>query len=155
MSACALYMAKTPQNNHIIQRSIETRAQELADAPLPDDPLEMLARAQALLLYLIIRVLDGDQRPRVSETIMAVLKQASFALMEFTAFEKGTFAPMGCVLSPQFAPRADEVPPDHLTHEFWEVWYDTRSLLRHDSHFWLTGLSIYLGSFKNQQDERS
>ncbi|KAK4212698.1 hypothetical protein QBC37DRAFT_187156 [Rhypophila decipiens] len=63
-AACALYMAKNNVNSYVILRSLETGVRELGESPMPTDGLEILARAQALLLYHIMRVFDGDIRTR-------------------------------------------------------------------------------------------
>ncbi len=50
------------QNQHIVHEVIETRVQDLLTAPKDTTPVEMLARAQALLLYQIIGFFDGNVR---------------------------------------------------------------------------------------------
>lgn len=82
-SSCALWMAKNPVNAEVILRSIESRVQELIASPMPRDPLETIARTQALLFYQIIRVFDGDVRSSsAAEETTQALEDASFALMD-------------------------------------------------------------------------
>ncbi|KAL2258112.1 hypothetical protein VTK26DRAFT_8702 [Humicola hyalothermophila] len=82
-SSCALWMAKNAVNAEVVLRAIENRAQELAASPMPLDPLEIIARAQAMLLYQIIRIFDGDMQSMSSERGGAdqALEDACFALM--------------------------------------------------------------------------
>lgn len=57
-------MAKNDINSYVIFRSLDNRVRELGKSPMPTDGREILARAQALLLYHIIRIFDGDIRTR-------------------------------------------------------------------------------------------
>jgi hypothetical protein len=61
-AACALYIAKNDANSMFVSRHISERALELSSAPLPSLPIEVLARTQALLLYLIMLLFSGDIR---------------------------------------------------------------------------------------------
>ncbi|KAK5655091.1 hypothetical protein OQA88_5990 [Cercophora sp. LCS_1] len=62
-ATCVLYTNRTPANTPMVMRSIQENASELvrteATRLIAMSP-EKLARAQALLLYQIIRLLDGD-----------------------------------------------------------------------------------------------
>lgn len=62
MAACSLYLAKNDTNSGFVLRHVRLRAKELLSNPSPCTPLEILSRAQALLLYQIILVFDGDVR---------------------------------------------------------------------------------------------
>jgi hypothetical protein len=68
MSACNLYCNKTDDNETWIFQFIGSKAQTLvANVPTGDgwtSPIEHLAAVQALLLYQIIRLFDGDIRQR-------------------------------------------------------------------------------------------
>jgi len=57
---CALYLCKNTTNSLTIMRTIESRATELVNQPGTTDLLDVLARTQALILYHIIRLWDGD-----------------------------------------------------------------------------------------------
>lgn len=90
-SACALSMAKNGVNVGIIFRSIESRARELVASPLPTNPVEVLARAHALLLYQIIRIFEGDiHSGAAAEETTQALENAALALLDHTIFEEGT-----------------------------------------------------------------
>jgi hypothetical protein len=60
LAACSLYMAKNDANSKFVLRHIRLRARELLAGSHVGTPLDLLARAQALLLYQIIQVFDGD-----------------------------------------------------------------------------------------------
>ncbi|KPM40288.1 hypothetical protein AK830_g6270 [Neonectria ditissima] len=59
-ACCALYMARNKANEASVFRIIHDRAKDLIAAPLPATSLEALARVQALILYQIIQLFDGD-----------------------------------------------------------------------------------------------
>jgi hypothetical protein len=61
-ATCAMYMAKNDVNKLMIFRAIERSAAELIKSLQSTVPIEVLARAQSLLLYQIIRLYDGDVR---------------------------------------------------------------------------------------------
>ncbi|KAF2644689.1 hypothetical protein P280DRAFT_495888 [Massarina eburnea CBS 473.64] len=61
-AACALAMARTETNATFIARHITERAYELVDQPQPVTPVDILARAHALILYQIILICSNDIR---------------------------------------------------------------------------------------------
>jgi hypothetical protein len=61
-AACSLYQAKNSTNSKFVFRCIEQRVAELLSSAMPSRPLEILARIQALIIYQIIRIFDGDVR---------------------------------------------------------------------------------------------
>lgn len=81
-------MARNQANSEVIFRSIESRVQEIVSSPLPTEPLESLARLQALLLYQLIRIYNSDARANSSalETRKGV-EDAAFALLGHVVFE--------------------------------------------------------------------
>ncbi|KAI9680863.1 MAG: hypothetical protein M1817_004303 [Caeruleum heppii] len=82
-AACALYIAKNETNHVVIFCFVEIRVKELLAAPDPITPLEILARCQALLLYQIIRLYDGDIRQRAqAETVLPVFEMYSHSLVQ-------------------------------------------------------------------------
>ncbi|KAK1755582.1 hypothetical protein QBC47DRAFT_445759 [Echria macrotheca] len=132
ISTCALYMAKTPANSQLILRTLGDRALELFRAPIPEHPVDIIARAHALLLYQIISLFDGDVRLRDGVAIgLEPLEQVAFALMRFTVFEKGTFDPYGEPIehAPTREMLPDNCPPD-MARKFWETWIFQESARR-------------------------
>lgn len=129
-AACALYMAKTNINGPIIMRSVETYAQSLLAAPSPSTPPERLAHTHALLLYQIIRLLDGDILSRTSaERDIPALEASAYALLAHVNFE-----------TPLLPPPALDLPIHPLppTTRFWERWAfeeSTRRTLLFSSFF--------------------
>ncbi|KAM7203423.1 hypothetical protein V8F20_004017 [Naviculisporaceae sp. PSN 640] len=86
-AACALYMAKNDINSYVIFRSLDNRVRELGQSPMPTDMRELLARAQALLLYHIIRIFDGDIRAREqAEEVTHYLEESIDALAAHVGF---------------------------------------------------------------------
>ncbi|RFU27129.1 hypothetical protein B7463_g9213, partial [Scytalidium lignicola] len=65
LSACALYATKNRQNEALVFGDISKKANELVNRTTPfHSPMDLLASTQALILYQIIRLLDGDIRQR-------------------------------------------------------------------------------------------
>lgn len=133
----ALYISKTPANSLIVLRMIESRAQELVASPIPATGLEVLARAQSLLLYQIIRFFDGDISLRAgAERGMCSMEEAAFSLMAFTTFSIGTFEDVGLGLpgGPLPAAPGPDVPihdlPSQELRAFWESWVFQESARR-------------------------
>ncbi|CAI6340200.1 unnamed protein product [Periconia digitata] len=61
-ATCALSMSRNKSNARFIARHIAGKACELTDEAPPIQPLEVLARAHALLLYMILLLCSGDIR---------------------------------------------------------------------------------------------
>lgn len=57
-----MYIAKNDVNKMMIFRAIDRGATELVQSAQSTAPIELLARTQALLMYQIIRLFDGDVR---------------------------------------------------------------------------------------------
>ncbi len=128
-ACCALYIAKNNVNAPVIFRSIEARLEELLAAPEPTTPIEHLAHTQALLLYHIMRLLDGDivAHACAVETMPALDASVS-ALLRHIVFEnpKDPISPTALPLYPLAA-----------TREFWDSWVFMESARR-------TILTVYL-----------
>ncbi|KAI0441458.1 hypothetical protein F4803DRAFT_418954 [Xylaria telfairii] len=77
-TTCVLYSNRTPANTAMAMRALSGNARELVDAEvcrLISTPIEKLARSQALFLYQIIRLFDGDVALRAQgEKDMELLK---------------------------------------------------------------------------------
>ncbi|KAJ4179677.1 hypothetical protein NW767_014568 [Fusarium falciforme] len=81
----AAYQSRTPATEKMVLRIVEQRANRLVEGhtPMPDelgvimlDPAAHLARTQALLIYKIIRLFDGDIRARAqAEAHIDILSQ--------------------------------------------------------------------------------
>lgn len=80
-------MAKNDVNSYVIFRSLDNRVRELGQSAMPTDMRELLARAQALLLYHIIRIFDGDIRAREqAEEVTHYLEESIDALAAHVSF---------------------------------------------------------------------
>ena len=66
LSACALYYLKNTENQGLVFRNLEHRRQQLIanTDPLRASKMDLLEALQALILYQIIRLFDGDIRLR-------------------------------------------------------------------------------------------
>lgn len=81
-------MAKNQTNSPIIFRSIDARISELLSLPTPANLFDCLAHAQALLLYQIIRLFDGDIAARSSgEQLIPSLENAGLQLLTYVRFD--------------------------------------------------------------------
>ncbi|KAF2094196.1 hypothetical protein NA57DRAFT_47048 [Rhizodiscina lignyota] len=118
-AACALYITKNEKNASTISRHIELRADELVANPLPTAPGDVLAGTQALLLYQIIRVLDGDvRRERLrADAAMDRLESYTHALRPLVDVEDDSSVLL------TFYPTASSM-------SFWKSWIFRQSLCR-------------------------
>ncbi|KAI1159644.1 hypothetical protein F5B18DRAFT_655445 [Nemania serpens] len=77
-TTCVLYANRTPTNTAMVMRALSGSARDLVDAEVcrvVSMPIEKLARSQALFLYQIIRLFDGDVALRAQgEKDMGLLK---------------------------------------------------------------------------------
>jgi len=106
----------------VVLWTIESRASELISAPVPETPLGILARLHALLLYQIMRMLDGDIVARASaECAIPALESAAFSLFGMIRFDDGSAGSLpegGEVVSDQDSlPILPETDPN-----FWQDW---------------------------------
>lgn len=87
-AACALYLAKNRVNSPFIFRSIETRVNDLLSSPPPITPLDCLAHTQALILYQIIRLFDGDIGARASaERMIPAIESSAMSLFSHVQYD--------------------------------------------------------------------
>ncbi|UKZ67457.1 uncharacterized protein TrAtP1_008616 [Trichoderma atroviride] len=87
-ASCALYVAKNRANAPVIFRCIESRVQDLLCEPIPTTPIDSLARTQALLLYEIIHLFDGDISARaLGERIIPFLETSTIGLLAHVTFD--------------------------------------------------------------------
>ncbi|KAF6834180.1 hypothetical protein CMUS01_06253 [Colletotrichum musicola] len=120
-ACCALYMAKNQYNAPIILRTIQARAHELLASPLPKTRLDILARLQAILLYQIIRLFDGDISLRASaQHTLASLEPAALALVPFVKWESS---------QPETGP-SEDFSNSCPTKEAWQEWIVQESMRR-------------------------
>lgn len=98
---------------------MESRVNDLLAAPAPVTPLDCLAHTQALILYQIIRLYDGDIGARVSaERIIPAIEASAMSLFSFAQFDIDTAA----ISLPIF--------PIAPTKTFWQDWILQESLRR-------------------------
>ena len=109
-------------NSGLINQTINARGEELLTSPLPTEPMETLARAQALILYLIMRLFDSDSRTRASAaTMVPALESAGFALLNHIDWNLTGIAAQQTELA---------LYPLTSTREFWDTWIFQESARR-------------------------
>jgi hypothetical protein len=82
-------LTRNAVNSEVIFRSTKERVHELMASPLPEDPLELLARTQALLLYQLMWVFSPDPRAVESaEETRPAAAEAARALLRHIYFEE-------------------------------------------------------------------
>ncbi|VUC30346.1 unnamed protein product [Clonostachys rosea] len=122
VACCALYLAKNKINGPFIMRSIEVKVNELIATPEPSDTLGLLARTQALLLYHIIRVFDGDIAARAAaERTQSALEDCAMSLIPLVSFDCDPQKPAGVNLS---------LEPIGQVNKFWQDWVFDESARR-------------------------
>lgn len=120
-------MAKSRFNGPVIFRSIESQVQGLIAEPIPATANESLAHTQALILYQIIRLFDGDILARASaERHIANLETSALNLLAHVRFD-----------SDEDAARVAACPEEVLsllpvsqTKAFWVDWIFQESMRR-------------------------
>ncbi|KAL1617732.1 hypothetical protein SLS56_010868 [Neofusicoccum ribis] len=145
LSACALYCLKNRENQTLVLRNVEQKAQQLVASTdtLLLSTAELLFSVQALLLYQIIRLFDGDIRLR------AQAEADEATLMAWTVHLK---AHMQQVV-PSLPPSAGALSPVQVTAPDWHRWLVKESIRRTVfTAFTLKGVYDYL---KYGSDEES
>lgn len=116
LSACALYSGKNVHNERLVYRDITRKAWDLASRPMllgRENRGELLASTQALLLYQIIRLFDGDIRQRAdAEAHEAILKT-------WTDHLHTNIQPLPSIANDTTATTS---PTDTLTPSSWKEW---------------------------------
>lgn len=83
-----MYSSKTKTSGPVILRCIESYVEDLLRSDPPSTIQERLAHTQALLLYHIIRLLDGDLRSRAqAERQLSNLDDSVDALLPYIEFD--------------------------------------------------------------------
>lgn len=126
LASCGLYQAKNQRNAAVILRTIRDRAQDLIVSPAPAQPLEMLARAQSILLYAIMLVFSGDMISlSAAEAATPALELAALALVPHMGTE-AECAPSDSRLRLQSdepsMKRSLPLYPIGPAQEFWRNW---------------------------------
>lgn len=104
----------------------ESRLQDLLSSPPPTAPLDVIARAHALFIYQILRLLDTDARVRLSyDATMSQLEEAAYALIPHIAFHEPA-APDQTGHSPDVLP----LYPISAARDFWGSWVFQESARR-------------------------
>jgi hypothetical protein len=85
-AACALHLARNSTNDEFVNRFIKTHAEVLANTPLPQQPVEILARAHALMLYQSMLVFGGDIGSySQAELLLPCMEQVGHSLLNLAS----------------------------------------------------------------------
>lgn len=157
-TALALYLAKTPENEDIVYRTLGDRVKQLLqdqekhNTSSSLDVFNHLARCQALLVYQIIGLLDGDIRLRGSaEDRRATMELWLDQLLEAMT-TASTFCPPNGDTNIISVAKAlgigikDMLTDDHMVQcptireeTVWHIWIFTESLRR----TWIVSMALH------------
>ncbi|TAQ86116.1 hypothetical protein B7494_g5558 [Chlorociboria aeruginascens] len=119
LSACALYCGKNSENELLVFSDISRKASGLTELKCPSlSPVDLLASTQALLLYQIIRLFDGDIRQRAD------------AESHETIVVSWTEQLLGRVQQLPLTMDLDASSPDSPTTSSWQDWIFEESCRR-------------------------
>jgi hypothetical protein len=120
LSVCALYGQKTERNQSLVFRTISHKASRLVEdyVPVGLSAMEQLASVQALILYQIIRLFDGDIRQRADAeravtTLNVWTKQLKLRMQRLSGTSQ-----------------TDQFPALSLTADSWRSWLFAESVRR-------------------------
>ncbi|KAF2434260.1 hypothetical protein EJ08DRAFT_627776 [Tothia fuscella] len=118
LGVCALYLTKNDMNSSFVFKHIELGVQKLLESPVPEKPIELLARVHALLLYQIIRVFDGDILARAqAERDISHLENMAYSLQSIANQQEAL---------PPFLP----LYPTETAKGLWKTWFLQESARR-------------------------
>jgi hypothetical protein len=150
-AALCCYVHKTERNELIAFRVVEDRATQLVeeyegrdggDGRECLDSLEHVARVQALLIYQMIGLYDGDIRLRhISETHIPILAKW---MREMVQHSSQATCLGGSIISPQSSPQGITIPTAQNENLLWYSWILAESIRR----TWVVGSGaqvIFLG----------
>ncbi|KAJ5090265.1 hypothetical protein N7532_008949 [Penicillium argentinense] len=110
-ACCSLYMSKNDINAPVIMSLFDARTRELLSMSEPTEPIEILARVHALILYQIMRLFDGDIRSHATA-------DALFATLELSVLTLMSIIPV-----PNPSGPTELLPPSvEGTAIFWQIW---------------------------------
>jgi hypothetical protein len=146
LGICSLYGQKGEQNAALVFRAISHKASRLVEdySSIGASPMDQLAAVQALTLYQIIRLFDGDIRQR------ADAERADVTLNAWTNQLKLRMQPLGGDSSPQ-SDQVQTLLTPTATTDSWRSWIFAESLRRTlIASFSVQGLYCFL---KNGSDD--
>ncbi|KAF2500918.1 hypothetical protein BU16DRAFT_499719 [Lophium mytilinum] len=107
-ATCALYLARNETNSAFFARHVIDRVKEVTSSPPPTAPVDILARAHALILYQVMQAFSGDLQlyAHVGPTFPH-LEESIYAL--YTTLQEAEDPPYPALLSLYPAATAREV----------------------------------------------
>ncbi|SPO06816.1 uncharacterized protein DNG_09510 [Cephalotrichum gorgonifer] len=117
IASCALYVTKTEETSGFVMRTIINNISKLSKSPGPPTHRQTLARAQALGIYHILALFDGDIECRaVASSLVPEMEEASESLL---AYVTSPNSPSTLSANP---PRDLPLFPLAETESFWRSW---------------------------------
>ncbi|OQD81136.1 hypothetical protein PENANT_c029G07574 [Penicillium antarcticum] len=118
-TCCSLYITKNEINAPVLMSIFDSRINDLLSSPPPTTPLELLARIHALILYLIMRLFDGDTRSQPSSQCL------------FDALEISVQSILGSIYLPHPSEPLELLPLSmDSVMNFWDSWIFQESARR-------------------------
>ncbi|KAJ5105305.1 hypothetical protein NUU61_002652 [Penicillium alfredii] len=86
-TCCSLHLNKNEMNAPVVMSILESRTRDLLSSPIPTSPLDILARTQAIILYKIMHLFDGNTRSHFAiESLSAALDSSAMSLHGYLHF---------------------------------------------------------------------
>ncbi|KAJ5776100.1 uncharacterized protein N7511_001111 [Penicillium nucicola] len=118
-TCCSLYMTKNEINAPVLISIFDSRINDLLSSPPPTTPLELLARIHALVLYLIMRLFDGNTRSKPSSQCL------------FDVLEVSVQSLLSCIQLPHPSEPLELLPISmDPVMNFWDSWIFQESARR-------------------------
>lgn len=88
-AACAMYISRNTTNNDFIASYIMRHAEALINSPISKDPVDLLARAHALMLYQSMLVFGGDiSLYSQAESLLPCMNEVAYELHTLTDYQE-------------------------------------------------------------------
>jgi hypothetical protein len=88
-AACAMYISRNTTNNGFIASYIKRHAEALISSPISKEPIDLLARAHALMLYQSMLLFGGDiSLYSQAESILPCMNEVAYALHSLTDYQE-------------------------------------------------------------------
>lgn len=148
--AFSTYQCKTDQTKDIIFRLIQGKADKLveshANKEQVNDTLEDIGRVQALLVYIIIGLFDGDIRQRhLAERYLPILLDWAREMFQHASHATSDDTLLFCNALTNFTPSLTSNPPipSNVSPEqlLWHAWILTESVRR----TWYMSMLVHAG----------
>jgi hypothetical protein len=88
-AACALYIAKNTMNNEFVASFIKRHVETIISSPIPEKPIDLLARGHALMLYQSMLVFGGDiSLYSQAEPLLSCMNEVAYTLHSLADYQE-------------------------------------------------------------------